>query len=80
MNSITDKVLTSREAANFLKLSEYTLRRSRMDGVLCGVQSPPFIKMGRQIKYLLEDLNIWLGLFPKYYSTANTAASVVITG
>ncbi|WP_415911929.1 helix-turn-helix domain-containing protein [Neptuniibacter sp. QD37_11] len=72
MKNEIDKVLTSKEAADFLKLSEYTLRRSRMEGTLCGVESPPFIKLGRQVKYLSEDLLIWLQQFPKQNSTCHT--------
>jgi len=41
-------------------MSESFLRQSRMDGVRENrTPGPPFIKIGRAVRYLVEDLDIW---------------------
>ena len=49
------KVLTTDEAAAFLRISPYTLEqwRSRSKG-------PPYSKIGRNVVYLQADLLSWL--------------------
>lgn len=49
-------LLTQREAALALRLSERTLERSRVTG--CG---PMFVKLGRRVLYRQSDLNEWIG-------------------
>lgn len=49
------------EAAIYLGLSRATLRRGRMEGARAGrCETPPFIRMGRAIRYLQADLDLWL--------------------
>lgn len=54
-------VLTGKEAANYLGFSESTLRtyrvRSKKQTRNIG---PPYIKAGKTIRYLKEDLDAWL--------------------
>ncbi len=55
------KLLTETEAAEFLGLSVSTLRQSRMNGVRTNrIPCPPFIKLGRAIRYRIDDLNRWI--------------------
>lgn len=56
-------LLTSKEAADFLKYSERTLRGSRMTGKLAGRRRPDFIRRGRQILYSAATLLCWQSQF-----------------
>lgn len=54
-------VMTEREAATYLSLSRATLRRSRMECKGGGsFPTPPFLKLGRTVRYLKGDLDAWL--------------------
>lgn len=53
--------LTEIETAKYLGVSCSTLRQGRMNGNRENrIPSPPFIKLGRSIRYLKEDLDQWL--------------------
>jgi|GEM_PF-3252661 len=45
------------EAAAYIGMSESWLRQSRMRG---NPDSPPWIRIGRSVRYLRSDLDIWL--------------------
>jgi len=49
------KLLSNREAAEFLGLSEDTLPRWRWSGI-----GPVYLKVGRTVKYRLSDLETFL--------------------
>lgn len=59
------KRFSSNEAAFFLGYAEYTLRKSRVDGLLAGVTAPPYQKQGCSVFYIEDDLIEWLSQFPK---------------
>lgn len=60
MNNIK-RGFSSKEAANYLGISESTLRQSRMDGTRENrLPPPPFIKAGKKILYLRDALDRWL--------------------
>jgi hypothetical protein len=48
-------LLTQREAATALRLSERTLERMRVTG-----SGPPFVKCNRSIRYEQSDLDEWI--------------------
>lgn len=48
-------VLTSKEVANWLRVTEQTVRRWRSDG-----KGPPFFRMGRQVRYYAHEVLSWL--------------------
>jgi Helix-turn-helix domain len=48
-------LLTQREAAMALRLSERTLEKSRVTGF-----GPPFCKLGRRVFYRQDDLDHWI--------------------
>ena len=51
-------VLKDPEAARYIGMSESFLRQSRMEGVRENrTPGPPFIKIGRAVRYLVEDLD-----------------------
>jgi len=48
-------LLTQREAARLLRLSERTLERYRVSGL-----GPRYVKAGRRCLYRVEDLETWI--------------------
>lgn len=58
------RALTEEETSAYIGMSRSFLRQSRMDGHRVNrTPAPPFIKIGRSVRYLLEDLNNWLDQF-----------------
>ena len=57
----TKRCLTDKEAAIYLGVSTSTLRISRCHGAKAGrFPPPPFVRLGRSIRYLKDDLDLWL--------------------
>ncbi|MBM3223125.1 MAG: helix-turn-helix domain-containing protein [Candidatus Tectomicrobia bacterium] len=57
----TKNALRDPEAAEYIGMSESFLRQSRMDGIRENrTPGPPFVKIGRSVRYLVEDLEQWL--------------------
>lgn len=69
-SAISGVRLSSKEAAHYLALSETTLRKSRVNGCLCGSPAPFYSKRGVSVYYDIEDLDLWLSQFPKGRSSA----------
>lgn len=64
LNSINPIVLTEADAARYIAMSRSFLRQSRMDGVRDRrTPGPNFLKIGRSVRYLREDLDRWLEQF-----------------
>ena len=55
-----DRLLTEREAAQFLGVAPGTLRVSRSTGPMPGRIWLPYIKMGRSVRYDPATLRAWL--------------------
>lgn len=58
---MNEKTLTTIEAAKYLGISQSTLRQGRMNGQRekrC--PTPSYIKIGRAIRYRVEDLDAFL--------------------
>ena len=53
-------LLTTEDVAYELRISPVTVKMSRCSGVLLGYPAPPFIKLGRCIRYRRNDLFEWL--------------------
>ena len=54
----SNRTLTEIEAADYLGISRSTLRQGRMNGPRSSrCPTPPFIRLGRKILYLREDLD-----------------------
>lgn len=61
------RVLTEIETAAYIGMSRSYLRQSRMEGNRPNrTPAPPFIRIGRSVRYLKEDLDLWLDQRPKY--------------
>lgn len=56
--SITQRALPEREAATYIGMSVSYLRRGRLEG--SGSPTPPYVRIGRSVRYLREDLDLWL--------------------
>lgn len=55
------KVFKEVEAANYICMSRSFLSQDRVNGTLANrTPGPKFIKIGRSIRYLKDDLDSWL--------------------
>lgn len=66
-------LMTAKEAADWLRYSERTLRVARSTGELGGTTAPPFIKRGRHVLYRHADLVQWMNQFAIVTNTAQAA-------
>jgi predicted DNA-binding transcriptional regulator AlpA len=58
------RVLTEIETARYIGMSRSFLRQARMNGSRQSrTPAPPFIKIGRSVRYLIEELDQWLDQF-----------------
>ncbi|MBX3674325.1 MAG: helix-turn-helix domain-containing protein [Burkholderiales bacterium] len=58
---VTLRVVSEEDAARYLGISRSSLRKGRMQGRRATMMSsPPFVKIGRRVGYLIEDLEAWL--------------------
>jgi excisionase family DNA binding protein len=56
----SDQLLSSDEAAEFLRISRHTLPQWRKLG-----RSPPYRRMGRRVVYVRKDLEAFVEALPK---------------
>lgn len=55
------RAFTEKEAATYIGMSRSFLAQSRMTGKLANrTPAPNFIKIGRTVRYLKDDLDHWL--------------------
>tara|TARA_B100002049_G_C15901418_1_gene300103 strand:- start:16 stop:231 length:216 start_codon:yes stop_codon:yes gene_type:complete len=60
------RALSESETAEYIGMSRSFLRQARMHGNReKRTPAPPFIKVGRSVRYLREDLDNWLNQFDK---------------
>lgn len=58
------KALNEVETSKYTGMSQSFLRQSRMDGDRVGrTPGPRYLKIGRSVRYLIEDLDAWLEQF-----------------
>ena len=55
MADLDDRMLTRREAADFLGMAEQTLAQWTWRG-----EGPPVYRYSRRVRYRLSDLNAWV--------------------
>jgi hypothetical protein len=68
MSPISPVAMRPAQAAEYLNLSEQRLAALRVEG-----RGPVFCKIGRQVSYLVSDLDAWLGA-RRRTSTSSTSA------
>lgn len=55
------RTLREADAAEYLGVAVSTLRQGRMNGPREGrMPTPPFVRLGRRVLYLRDDLDHWL--------------------
>jgi len=60
-NGYNNNTFTEKYAAQYISMSVPFLRHSRMDGIRKNrPPGPPFVKIGRSVRYLKTDLDHWL--------------------
>ena len=60
------KVLSEIETAEYIGMSRSFLRQSRMEGNRANrTPAPPFVKIGRSVRYIKDDLDNWLNSLQK---------------
>lgn len=65
--------LNNNDAADLLGVSPGTMRLSRHTGeIFKNVPAPPFMKMGRAIRYRRETLVNWVNQWSEFQNTAQT--------
>jgi predicted DNA-binding transcriptional regulator AlpA len=66
MNTQSKKVLSEIETAEYIGMSRSFLRQSRMEGNRTNrTPAPPFVKIGRSVRYIKDDLDNWLNSLQK---------------
>lgn len=65
----------TKQAANYLSISEISLRASRSSGLLGGQKAPSFRKIGRKVIYLKSELDEWIKSLPTYINTSQANLS-----
>jgi predicted DNA-binding transcriptional regulator AlpA len=64
--NINKRALSEKETSEYIGMSRSFLRQSRMEGNRATrTPAPPFLKIGRSVRYLREDLDNWLDSFSK---------------
>jgi len=54
-------VLNEKDTAMYIGMSTSWLRQTRMNGQIKGrTPGPPYIKIGRSVRYHIADLDAWL--------------------
>lgn len=56
---MTPRVLTEKQAAPYVGLSESTLRQSRCKSG-GEIDAPPWVKFGKAVRYVVDDLDAWI--------------------
>jgi hypothetical protein len=64
MHVVEQRAFNEQVAARYIGLSRSFLRQSRMDGIRENrTPGPPFVRIGRAIRYLVDDLDAWLNKY-----------------
>lgn len=59
--TVEKRAYTEQETSAYIGMSRSFLRQARMEGHRKNrTDAPPFIKIGRAVRYLKEDLDQWL--------------------
>lgn len=69
---IIERAMKDPDAAKYSGMSESFLRQSRVTG---NPNAPPFIKIGRSVRYLRDDLDKWLESRRRNYTHQNSNIS-----
>ena len=62
--SFPSSLLTTSDLADELRVSEVTIKVSRKTGMLLGARAPPYVKVGRLVRYRRVDIDTWIKRLP----------------
>ena len=65
------RLIDDKEAAPILGVQPTTLKNSRHTGKLAGVEAPPYLKIGRTVRYEIEAILQWRSQFETRTSTGS---------
>ena len=65
-----DTLVSDKYAAPIVGARTSSLKQSRHTGLLFGKPAPPFIKLGRSVRYRKSDLEECRDQFPEYNNTS----------
>ena len=57
------QLLSTKQLASLLSVAPGLVYKSRMTGVLMGVDAPKHLKMGQTVRYELETVEAWIEQF-----------------
>ena len=63
-------LLTPRQAANYLNICLSDLALSRTTGKIGDMDSPPFVRIGKRVRYRKFVLDHWVENLPSYQKRA----------
>lgn len=58
-------------AAKYLGIPEATLKKSRSTGILYGIATPPYRKVGNAVFYEYKKLDEWMSKIPVFANAAD---------
>ena len=67
--------LSAIQAAHYLGISKCVLDKARISGELFGLEPPAFVRMGRSIRYPINDLEKWLSELNRFKTIAQESQS-----
>ena len=67
----TDRLLTTVQAAGYIGVSIQTLNKGRINGG----DFPPFVKIGRNVRYRESSLIAWVEQHDEFYTVAQAKAA-----
>lgn len=67
--------LNTIHAAAYLGISKTSLEHARLSGEINGLEPPPYVRIGRLIRYRVVDLDAWLNALPSHQHTASEATA-----
>jgi predicted DNA-binding transcriptional regulator AlpA len=62
-NGIENPLLSSKQVAELINCSVYSVRISRSTGKLLGAEAPEHIKMGHLVRYRRDTIDDWVSQF-----------------
>ncbi|WP_299735709.1 helix-turn-helix domain-containing protein [uncultured Endozoicomonas sp.] len=72
-------VLDSEQASSYIGVAKTEVVQSRVTGRLSGLIPPPFIRIGKRVRYRIEDLDEWLKTQPAFKTLAEQEAAKITT-
>lgn len=68
-------VLDTEQTSTYIGVSKTEVAQSRITGRLSGLVPPPFIRIGKRVRYRIQDLDEWLQTQPTYKTLAEQEAA-----